>query len=105
MPPNEVYKLVAGHSILVDKIEGRGRVSGLLHALQKPDVRPTSFATVTARRPTKLWTVTGDDFGDLLSQDPEWMNRGHSSPLERSNFWKQKLEIRHAIHSTKGRKE
>ena len=75
--PDQVQGIIDQHSVSVDTIEGRGRVSGLLHAVQEPNMRPTAFATVAARNPnnekTKLWAVSGDDFRSILASDPTFM--------------------------------
>jgi D-lactate dehydrogenase len=51
------------NSVLIDTVQGEGRVAGLLHNLQEDG---TSFATVVAQGPAKVWTVKGADFRELV---------------------------------------
>jgi len=50
-------------SILVDTVEGTGRVTGIMHIFEAGN---KAFATVMARGPAKVWTINGQDFRELL---------------------------------------
>mmetsp|Transcript_26047 Transcript_26047/g.52776 ORF Transcript_26047/g.52776 Transcript_26047/m.52776 type:complete len:568 (+) Transcript_26047:206-1909(+) len=52
-------------SIVVDEIEGLGRVSGLLHILVEYD--SLSFATVWAKTPARVWLIPADEFKAILA--------------------------------------
>mmetsp|Transcript_5787 Transcript_5787/g.11577 ORF Transcript_5787/g.11577 Transcript_5787/m.11577 type:complete len:541 (-) Transcript_5787:107-1729(-) len=57
-------------SVVVDTLEGKGRVSGLLHS-----IRPgkASFATVTAKgNDTKLWLIKASDFRAIIGESPDY---------------------------------
>lgn len=58
------------HSVLIDTIEGRGRITGLLHNFQEG---AKAYATVTARGSVLVWMVSGDSFRDLLEANPPYM--------------------------------
>ena len=64
-----VSKQLTEHSILVDTLEGRGRVSGLLHTMQDGHV---VYATVTSRGPVHVWLVKGEAFCQLVSSNPAY---------------------------------
>lgn len=51
-------------SIVVDEIEGLGRVTGLLHILVEADT--LAFATVWAKTPAKVWQIPSEDIRDVL---------------------------------------
>jgi D-lactate dehydrogenase len=56
------------HSVVVDSLEGRGRLSGLLHS-----IRPggTAFATVVATGDhVKVWLLPAVDFRNILNESP-----------------------------------
>jgi len=56
-------------SVLVDKISGRGRITGLLHNVNKQD--SIAFATVVALGPAKVWLIEGEDFRNIIASPPE----------------------------------
>lgn len=56
-------------SIVVDVIQGRGRITGLLHILEPGS---KAFATVHASGPTKVWSISADDFREVISSDPQF---------------------------------
>jgi D-lactate dehydrogenase len=57
-------------SVVVDQLEGRGRMSGLLHS-----IRPggTAFATVVATgEHVKVWLLKARKFRDILAESPDY---------------------------------
>ena len=105
--PHQVQDIIDQHSVLVDTIEGRGRVSGILHAVQEPDMRPPAFATVTARTSdnsnTKLWKISGDNFRSVLASDPTFM-MGAIQILSRevTSGSKSLKSVMNSLHHNKG---
>uniref|UniRef100_A0A7S3P4I9 Cyclic nucleotide-binding domain-containing protein n=1 Tax=Amphora coffeiformis TaxID=265554 RepID=A0A7S3P4I9_9STRA len=71
---NERLDYVLANSVVVDKLEQRGRVTGLLHAIRPEDEsNNTSFATVIAVGDNmKVWILSGDDFRNVLAESPEY---------------------------------
>ena len=58
------------HSIVVDKLDQVGRISGMLHSI-KPG--GTAFATVTAATDdVKVWKLKSHDFRNVLMESPEY---------------------------------
>ena len=57
-------------SILVDKISGRGRLTGLLHNVHEDE--SDAFATVVALGRTKVHRLYGSDFREIVSQNPRF---------------------------------
>jgi D-lactate dehydrogenase len=68
---NVVSQLIAQHSVVIDTLEGRGRVTGLLHVVNR-DPMHRAYATVTSRGPVKVWLVSGEDFRELVSSQPQF---------------------------------
>jgi D-lactate dehydrogenase len=64
-----VSQKITENSVLVDTLEGRGRVSGLLHTLQEEHI---VYATVTSRGPVKVWLVDGTEFCTMISSTPSF---------------------------------
>ena len=56
------------NSIVVEEIVGGTRSTGLFHNF---DSGQTAFATMSASGPTKVWSVSGDKFRELVSK-PEY---------------------------------
>lgn len=57
-------------SVVVDRLEGKGRTSGLLHSIRPGGV---SFATVTAKGDDcKLWLIKATEFRALLGESPDY---------------------------------
>ena len=56
-------------AIVVDKLEGKGRISGLLHSIQDS---ATAFATVTASNDCSLWLIEASEFRAILREAPEF---------------------------------
>ena len=71
LPRHKRSNTLAMHSVLVDKIYGRGRVTGLLHNFS-PSGSSNAFATVTAAADTKAWLLPGEDFRQVISQNPHF---------------------------------
>ena len=69
LPEHRRNASMAVHSILVDKIIGRGKVTGLLHNFREGS---DSFATVAAAGPVKAWLIDGEDFREVVSSSPEF---------------------------------
>lgn len=69
LPKHKRAQTLAIHTILVDKIHGRGRVTGLLHNFQEGG---HSFATVIAAGPVKAWLIEGEDFREVITSQPEF---------------------------------
>jgi len=57
-------------SIVVDEIEGLGRVTGLLHILVEADT--LAFATVWAKTPGKIWQILAEDIRDVLGTNAKF---------------------------------
>jgi D-lactate dehydrogenase len=55
--------------VLLDRLEGRGRVTALLHSLNEGH---KSYATVAAKGPVKLWSVNAKESRDLLRANGEF---------------------------------
>ena len=56
------------HSVVVDKIEQRGRISGILHSIKQGG---KSFATVVAySESVKVWILKAQEFRNILTEDP-----------------------------------
>jgi D-lactate dehydrogenase len=60
---------IADNSVTVDKLEGRGRISGLLHSCRPGTL---AYATVSAVTPAKVWLLEASDFRTIVSQTPEY---------------------------------
>ena len=61
---------ILNSSVIVDKLEGKGRMSGLLHSIQPGGV---SFATVTAKGDDcKLWLINSTEFRAILGESPDF---------------------------------
>ena len=56
-------------SILVDQIQGRGHVTGLLHTTHEDT---EAYATITAHGPAKVWSIKGEDFRRIISENPSF---------------------------------
>jgi len=71
---HERLDYVMANSVVVDKLEQRGRVSGLLHAIRPEDnSNNTAFATVIAvGENLKIWNMSGEDFRNVLAESPEY---------------------------------
>ena len=57
-------------SIVVDEIEGTGRVTGLLHILVEADT--LAFATVWAKTPVKVWQINADEIREVLETNAKF---------------------------------
>ena len=57
-------------SIVVDEIEGLGRVTGLLHILVEADT--LAFATVWAKTPGKVWQILAEDIRNVLGTNAKF---------------------------------
>ena len=61
---------VLAHSVVVDKLQQRGRVTGLLHSMRAGG---TAFATVLAvGSDVRVWTLAGRDFRHVLAESPAY---------------------------------
>ena len=57
-------------SVVVDRLQGKGRISGLLHSIRPGSV---AFATVTATNDDcKLWTIKSTEFRAILNESPAY---------------------------------
>jgi len=64
------HKSLVSHSVTIDRIQGRGRISGLLHSCES---NSHAYATVSVESETaKVWVMNSDDFRDTISSDPEF---------------------------------
>lgn len=70
MKAAEVSATMKENAVVVDTIEGHGRVTGLLHNIKDDN---KAFATVTSKGPSKVWVMKGTDFRDILASKPEFM--------------------------------
>lgn len=62
------HKSLVSHSVTIDRIQGRGRISGLLHSCQATS---QAYATVSVESDeAKVWIMNSDDFRDTISSDP-----------------------------------
>lgn len=60
------------HSVIVDEITGRGKITGLLHNMNKEGEISFAYATVSSKGPrTKVWVLSGDDFKAAVAANPE----------------------------------
>jgi D-lactate dehydrogenase len=63
------HQEIIDNSCVVDHLQGRGRVSGLLHSCAEDAL---SFATVSAfTTPTKVWLLDSQDFRTIVSHNPQ----------------------------------
>ena len=63
-------EVILNTSVVVDTLEGKGRVSGLLHSIRPGKV---SFATVTAKgKDCKLWLIKASDFRAIIGESPDY---------------------------------
>jgi D-lactate dehydrogenase len=75
LPKTSVKDLAASQqliylSVTIDQLEGRGRVSGLLHTLKTDG--SAAFATVSVHTDTaKVWRLNSDDFRTIVSTTPQ----------------------------------
>jgi len=60
---------ITKYSVVVDRIRGPGRMTGLLHVLEPGS---HSYATVSAVGPTKVWSITADEFRQVISSNPQF---------------------------------
>ena len=76
MTENSRHKSLVNNSVLIDRIEGRGRISGLLHSCHQGNNTELlhAFATVSvdSEQGAKVWIMNSDDFRDVISQEPEF---------------------------------
>lgn len=64
------HNSLVDNSVIVDRIEGRGHISGLLHSVQEDSV---AFATVSADSDdTKVWLMSSEDFRESITSKPEF---------------------------------
>eukprot|EP00563_Minutocellus_polymorphus_P021390 CAMPEP_0197718266 /NCGR_PEP_ID=MMETSP1434-20131217/2488_1 /TAXON_ID=265543 /ORGANISM="Minutocellus polymorphus, Strain CCMP3303" /LENGTH=534 /DNA_ID=CAMNT_0043302897 /DNA_START=97 /DNA_END=1701 /DNA_ORIENTATION=+ len=57
-------------SIVVDAIQGAGRVTGLLHILVEVDT--LAFATVWAKTPAKVWQIASEDIREIFETNAKF---------------------------------
>lgn len=62
------FEQIVQNSVTIDKLEGRGRVTGMLHSCQE-DIK--AYATVSADTPSKVWLLEGADFRATVSNNPK----------------------------------
>jgi len=67
--PSQVWSKMEQHSVLIDIITGRGRMSGMLHNIH---TSKKSFATTVAKGPAKVWVMNGEDFRSILSANSKF---------------------------------
>jgi len=60
---------IVSHSVTIDHLEGRGRISGLLHSCQETS---QAYATVMADTDAKVWLLSSDDFRDTITAKPQF---------------------------------
>ncbi|KAL3930199.1 MAG: hypothetical protein SGBAC_011867, partial [Bacillariaceae sp.] len=60
------YKGPLDNSHVLDKLEGKGRVTALFHSLNEDHV---TFSTLVASGPVKLWSVDAKAYRDLLASN------------------------------------
>jgi len=71
LKPAEVSGTLKENAILVDTLEGHGRVTGLLHTIQDES---KAYATVAASDgPATVWVMSHDDFRAILTSNTEFM--------------------------------
>lgn len=59
---------IVSKSVIIDKLEGRGRISGLLHSCEEIAF---AYATVSAMTPAKVWLLNAADFREAVSHTPQ----------------------------------
>jgi len=57
------------NSIVIDTLEGRGEVLGILHNFETPSV---AYATVSASGPVRAWLIEGTALREVVSSKPEF---------------------------------
>ncbi|CAB9513165.1 hydroxyacid dehydrogenase homolog [Seminavis robusta] len=70
MKAAEVSSAIKENAVVVDIVEGHGRVTGLLHIVSENSY---AFATVTSKTPSKVWIMYAEDFREILSSNPVFM--------------------------------
>jgi len=63
------HKEIVRNSVTIDRITGRGRVTGLLHGCQEMS---HAYATVSAETDCKVWLMNAQDFRDTVSTTPQY---------------------------------
>lgn len=67
---NSKLEFILENSVIVDKIETRGRISGLLHSIREEG---KAFATIVAASDdVKVWTLKARDFREIITESPEY---------------------------------
>ena len=73
----EYYMLESGvlarykdETVLIDVVEGRGKITGFMHAFQAEST--PAFATIVSQGPVKVWSAKGEDVRKMLVANPEY---------------------------------
>ena len=75
MTENSRHKSLVNNSVLIDRIEGRGRLSGLLHSCHQANTDLlNTFATISveSEEGAKVWVMNSDDFRETISKVPDF---------------------------------
>jgi CRP-like cAMP-binding protein len=66
----QVSETIKQNAVVVDTVDGYGRVTGLLHSMDQGSI---AFATVTAKTDAKVWKMQNQDFRDIMRSNPAFM--------------------------------
>jgi D-isomer specific 2-hydroxyacid dehydrogenase, catalytic domain len=70
MNASQVSETIQQNAVVVDTVDGYGRVTGLLHSFDPGSI---AFATVTAKTDARVWLMSCQDFRSLMRSNPDFM--------------------------------